>query len=72
MSKKKLPKQPKARKLPKKPKQSASLTAWKNYEARKHKTETENHSRHAAWKRAVEKIHSEEKQRLAIIRKHSR
>jgi len=72
MAKKRLPKKPKARKLPKKPKQSASLQAWKNYETKRHATEQHNKSAESAWKKACEKIHSEEKLRLSIIRKHSR
>ena len=72
MAHKKLPKKPKAHKLPKKPKQSASLQVWKNYELRKHATEQSNKARESAWKKACDKIHSDEKARQAIIKKHSR
>jgi len=70
--KKKLPKQPKPRKMPKKPKASASFEVWKNYEHRVHATHKMNNERQSEWKKKIAKIHSEEKQRQALINKFKR
>lgn len=70
--KKKMPKEPKARKLPKKPKASASAQTWRNYDKRVKDTEAANKQRHAEWKRKCEQIKREEHERQALIRKYKR
>ena len=72
MPKKKLPKAPKAKKLPKKPKASASLKQLKNYLHKKQQIEQQNSAAIAAHKRAVCKIHSEEKERQQILKRISK
>jgi hypothetical protein len=70
--KRKMPKQPKARKLPKKPKHSASITAWRNYKLRHEKTVQDNSHKLAAWKKKCAEITRAEQERQALIKKFSR
>jgi hypothetical protein len=72
MSHKKMPKQPKALKLPKKPKASASLTVWENYRKRRHDALVKGKHRQDEWKKKCDKIKSDEKKRLQLIKEFSR
>jgi hypothetical protein len=62
----KKPAKPKLKKYPKQPKSSASMDAWKNYDAKVKAIDADNNKRVAEYKKRVTAYNNEMKQREAI------